>query len=238
MHHRAAALSDIGLHRRENEDRYLCDNHRGLFGVADGIGGLPHGALAAETAIEAVGRLVAHTAAQRVNQNLELIISSANNEVLQLGRQMSPLFGIGTTLTFGLLAGDSLRLAHVGDSRCYLLSKDRLTRLTTDHNVENEHRHRRERGETVDESIRNRAALTRCIGQWTTPIADLSVHALEPGDRCLFCTDGLTRAVEDAELAEALSGTGEPERILRDLVQLANRRGGFDNATAVLLLTE
>lgn len=238
MHHRAAALSDIGLLRRENEDRFVCDDRRGLYGVADGIGGLPHGELAAATAIEAVERLVAQTAAERATQDLEAIIATANGDVVQQGRQVSPLYGIGTTLTFGLFHGRHLRLAHVGDSRCYLFRDGRLERLTTDHNVESDHRLRHVRPEREGGSARNRAALTRCIGQWTTPVADLSDHETGPGDRILFCTDGLFRSVDDLELAAALASASEPGHTLRDLIHLANRRGGYDNATAVLVAVE
>lgn len=238
MHHRAAALSDIGLHRRENEDRFVCEDRRGLYGVADGIGGLPHGELAAATAIEAVERLVAQSAAERATQDLGAIIATANGDVVQQGRQVSSLYGIGTTLTFGLLHGSLLRLAHVGDSRCYQFRCGRLERLTTDHNVESDRRLRHVHPDREGDSLRNRAALTRCIGQWTTPVADLSDHEIHAGDRILFCTDGLFRSVDDLELAAALASASDPARTLRDLIDLANRRGGYDNATAVLVLLD
>jgi len=231
---RAAALSDIGRVRRENEDRCICDEATGLFGVADGVGGLPGGAEAAEVAIREVAD--AFRAAPRGQDvNLAQIVQRANRAVSDLGLQLSPSLGIGTTLTFGYLREGAMKLAHVGDSRCYVARGRDLIRLTEDHSVENEARLRRARGEVVSFHEANRHALTRCIGQPARVDVDLISRPLIAGDRYLFCSDGVTRMVPDSDLALLLARPDQPAEAAADIVAMALGRGGLDNATVVIV---
>src|SRR5688500_3297145 len=115
---RAAALTDIGRVRRENEDRFLLNEEAMLFGVADGVGGLPGGAEAAQLAIEEISGLL-HDAPIDSVPDLNSAVQKANRMVATLGQEISPAMGIGTTLTIGCIRGSKLILAHVGDSRCY-----------------------------------------------------------------------------------------------------------------------
>ena len=233
---RAAALTDIGRVRRNNEDRYLLDLPHGLFGVADGVGGLPGGEEAATLVLASVAQSI--QAAGAATPDLTAIVREANHAVHQLGRTLSPETGIGSTLTLGHVRGTDLQIAHVGDSRCYALRDDRLELLTSDHSVENEVRARRARGESVFFHEGNRNALTRCMGQPFTLDVDIIDRPLHPRDRYLFCTDGITRLVDEVELAELLGKNEEPEPLLREIIALAIRRGGPDNATGVLLYVD
>jgi serine/threonine protein phosphatase PrpC len=235
MHLRSAAISDIGRIRRYNEDRFLRDETFHLYGVADGVGGLPGGGDAAQCAIEVV-----HHCVQTASGDPDLlqITQDANTAVAQLGYRLSPHFGIGTTLTYALLRRGKMHLSHVGDSRCYLLRSGKLECLTMDHSVENEARAKVAKGELVWVNEQHRNALTRCIGQTTPLEVDLSEHALEKGDRYLFCSDGVTKLVRESELAELMAADVEPARILRDIVDLANFRGGLDNSTGVLVFVD
>lgn len=235
MQLRSAALTDIGRIRRENEDRFLCDEPLDLFGIADGVGGLPGGAEAAQCAVDLVKKLVSTSSAV---PDLELITLETNHAVSQLGFRMSPHFGIGSTLTFGIFRDGKLRLAHVGDSRCYLLRGNDLECLTLDHSVENEARARRARGELIWVNEQHRNALTRCIGQSTPLEVDVTVRTVMPKDRYLFCSDGVTRTIREEELAEILSHDDEPINILQEIIDLANVRGGLDNATGVLIFID
>jgi serine/threonine protein phosphatase PrpC len=110
-----------------------------------------------------------------------------------------------------------------------------MVRVTEDHSVENEARLRRARGEFVYYHEANRNALTRCIGQPTPPEVDVIVRPLLAAERYLFVTDGVTRMVRDSELADLIAGCPEPEDALREIITLAVRRGGPDNATGVLV---
>ncbi len=234
---RAAALTDIGRVRRNNEDRFLLDEAVQLFGVADGVGGLPGGAEAAQQTIDEIsGGLHALTNGQE--PDLVAIVHHANESVLDLGRRISPAMGIGSTLTFGCVRGNSLQIAHVGDSRVYGWRNGELMQISEDHSVENEARLRRARGEVIYYHEANRNALTRCIGQPTPPEVDLITRPLQAGDRYLFCTDGVTRMVGNTELATIVGKSGEPAELLRELIMLAVRRGGPDNATGVLFIVD
>ena len=234
---RAAALTDIGRVRRNNEDRYFCDEAVGLFGVADGVGGLPGGAEAAQHTVDEITGAI-HALSPEREPNLTAIVHHTNDSVGTLGQRISPAMGIGTTLTFGCLRGDIFKLAHVGDSRAYLFRRGEFIRLTEDHSVENEARLRRAKGEVVYYHEANRNALTRCIGQPTPPDVDLISRPVAVGDRYLFCTDGVTRMIPDSELGELLAGADTPAEAIRGIVTLAVRRGGPDNATGVVIFID
>lgn len=234
---RAAALSDIGRVRRENEDRYLLDEKALLFGVADGVGGLPGGAEAAQLSIEEIsGALHAIPAGREAD--LVAVVQHANRVVSALGQKISPAMGIGSTLTIGAVRHSVLKIAHVGDSRAYGSRNGEFSRLTEDHSVENEARLRRARGEVVYYHEANRNALTRCIGQPTPPEVDIITRPLMAGDRYLFCTDGVTRMIPDAELAVLLAKFDEPQEVIDEVVNVAVRRGGPDNATGVVIFVD
>ena len=234
---RAAALTDIGRVRRENEDRFLLDEKALLFGVADGVGGLPGGAEAAERAVEQIYEAL-RTAAIDEEPDLNEAVQQANRMVSALGQEISPSMGIGTTLTIGCIRGNKLLIAHVGDSRCYGARQREFERLTEDHSVENEARMRRARGEVVYYHEANRNALTRCIGQPTPPDVDLITRQMAAGDRYLFCTDGVTRMLPDEEIGSLLMKFDNPKSALNEIINLAVRRGGPDNATGVALFID
>jgi len=208
-----------------------------LFGVADGVGGLPGGAEAAQLAVdEIVGVVKASPDGAQVD--LTGAVQQANQSVAALGIRISPAMGIGTTLTIGCVRGNTLTIAHVGDSRCYSIRHGEFSRLTEDHSVENEARLRRQRGEVVYYHEANRNALTRCIGQPTPPEVDLITRPLVPGDRYLFCTDGVTRMLPDSELGSLLMEFDNPKAAIAEIVALAVRRGGPDNATGVAVFVD
>lgn len=234
---RSAALTDIGRVRRKNEDRFLHDPAQMLFGVADGVGGLPGGAEAAKRTIEEISAGI-EGAPPRAALNLEQIVQRASHRVHALGAEISPVMGIGSTLTFGVVRHHQLHLAHVGDSRGYAWRAGEIVQLTEDHSVENEARMRRARGEIVYYNESNRQALTRCMGQPGSPEVDLIDRPLLAGDRYLFCTDGVSRMIREPELGELLAAPLEPDPLLRQIIDLAIRRGGPDNATGVLVFVD
>lgn len=234
MKFRSAALTDIGKTRFENEDRFLRDDALGLFGVADGIGGLPGGGEAAERTVQDILRGVQ----QGGELDLVALTQAVSQSVQDLGQEINPPYGIGTTLTFGILKDGQLKLAHVGDSRAYVLQKGDFLLLTEDHSVENEAKRLRARGEHIVVSPENRNALTRCIGQPGVPEVDLQEFIVTKGDRYFFTTDGICRMIADDELAEMLAGPESPEEMVKGIVDLALRRGGHDNLTAVLIFID
>lgn len=235
MKYRSAALTDIGKARYENEDRFLCEDALGLFGVADGIGGLPGGAEAAECTVKELAEAIRKAGDA---PDLVSLTRSVSLAVQELGQEVNPPYGIGTTLTFGLFKNGHLKLSHVGDSRAYVLQKGDFLRLTEDHTVENEARHLRARGEDIEVNADNRNALTRCIGQPGLPEVDFQEFIVTTGDRYFFTTDGIIRVVSDDELADILAGPESPAEMLKLIVDLALKRGGYDNLTAVLVFVD
>jgi protein phosphatase len=231
---RSSALSDVGRVRPENEDSFLCNEALGLFGVADGIGGLPSGAQASQMAMITLERLFQHYP-PGAKMDYAPILTEVNERVFNLGRMLSPQFGIGSTLTFGHLVGVKLNILHVGDSAALRLRSKALEQLTRDHTVENEMKERAERGEPMALLLENRNALTRCIGQPPPVEGDLFVHTVLPHDRYLFASDGITRFVAMTEIAAIMQEAITPAEAAKKMIDRANERGGLDNATAVVL---
>jgi protein phosphatase len=235
MKYRSAAITDIGKTRFENEDRILCDDALGVFGVADGIGGLPGGGEAAEHTVQELLKAFRQNADVT---DLVTLTQAVSTSVQELGQEVNPPYGIGTTLTYGVLKNGQLNLAHVGDSRAYVLQKGDFLRLTEDHTVENEARMMRARGEKIEVTPDNRNALTRCIGQPGVPEVDVQEFIVTKGDRYFFTTDGICRMITDDELAELIGGPESPAEILQLIIDLALKRGGHDNLTAVLVFID
>ena len=234
---RTASLSDIGHLRSQNEDRFMQNDDLKVYGVADGVGGLPGGEEAAQFAVDEITRAVKKFSPTG-DPDLTAAVHAANAGVAELGQRLSPNTGIGTTLSFGVVRSGKIQIAHVGDSRCYVWYRGQIELLTRDHSVESDARVRRARGEVIYYHESNRNALTRCIGQPTPPDVDLIVRDLKPGERYLFCSDGVTRLVRDVELGELLGHDGEPADVLRGIVEMANKRGGPDNPTGVLIFVD
>ena len=232
---RAAAHTDIGRVRRENEDRLLCDEKALLFGVADGVGGLPGGAEAAQLAIEEVhGSLLALSAGRE--PDLVGIVQHTNHTVATLGQQISPNMGIGTTLTIGCVLGSLLKIAHVGDSRAYLLRDGRLERLTRDHTVVQQEI---DAGRLTPELARvlpHRNILTQSVGFHGPVEPDTATTAVRSGDVFVLCTDGLTDALDDEALSNVLRGL-QPDEMADALTEAALQAGAEDNITVAVVAT-
>ena len=234
----SAAQTDIGLVRSENEDRLLCADDLRLYAVADGIGGLPGGAEAAQTAITALLKEARDAETRGRPIDLPKALKAANQAVLELASRLAPDSGLGTTLCATLVRDGRLLVANVGDSRCYLFRDGRLLLLTVDDTVENEVLQRRAKGEKIQLEERYRNALTRCIGQPMPLEVSVSTHPLQAGDQILVCSDGISRMVDDAGIAVRLGEGKTPALVLGALVAEALARGGSDNATGVLFRVE
>lgn len=233
----ASAATDIGCVRSENEDSLLCSEPLRLFAVADGIGGLPGGAQASQAALRFLeGWFLQHGHAKL--PDYAEAVRQVNEKVFLLGREISPRYGIGTTLTLAHFRERTLQVLHVGDSFLFRLRDGRIEALTTEHNLENEMRARAARGEPTVPLLENRAALTRCVGQPPPLQGDLHAHDVAPGDRYLVCTDGVTRCIEPRELQRLLGAADTPSGIAHALCELARERGGLDNATAVVVCVD
>jgi protein phosphatase len=223
-----------------NEDRYALAPDLGLYLVADGMGGHTAGQVASEMAADAALRAVRtlQGASASLAEKLRYAVTSANREIYQTGRQRPELAGMGTTLVSVLAFEGRAALAHVGDSRAYLVRGGRIRQLTDDHSVVGELLRRREISEDAAREHPHRHVLTRALGVRPVVEPDLAELSPEPDDVFVLCSDGLTCHVEDDEIAEQVGDAADPDACVENLVDLANSRGGDDNITILILRWE
>jgi serine/threonine protein phosphatase PrpC len=224
----AATATDIGLVREGNEDSYLTEEP--LFAVADGMGGHRGGEVASQLAVETLEKLFK----QRVG-DLPDQVQEANRVVFERSVVDEKVAGMGTTLTAALVEGDRVRLAHVGDSRAYLLRDRKLRLLTEDHTLVHRMVSEGEISQEEAETHPQRSVLTRALGVDTVVDVDDDTVQVRPGDRLLLCTDGLTSMVSEEEIEEVLRTVPDPLDAAQRLVRMANEAGGVDNTTVVVL---
>ncbi len=230
------AGTDTGLQRRANEDSLLA--RAPLFVVADGMGGARAGEVASRIAVEAFhGGL---TDDESPEEGLVAHALAANARIYELSRQNAEQAGMGTTLTAVYVGEDEVAVAHVGDSRAYCLRDGELLRLTDDHSLVDELiREGRLTPEEAEEHPQ-RSIITRALGPEETVEVDTRSFRARAGDLYLLCSDGLTSMVGEARLAELLRQHAHAR--LRDageaLIAEANRAGGRDNITVILLRLE
>jgi PPM family protein phosphatase len=231
------AGTDVGRLRSGNEDSYFCG--RTVFAVADGLGGHQGGEVASAAAIEPLAALDGRELAKPAEaaEVLAAAIREANAAIIDRAAGDPGLWGMGTTVTAAALAGDRhLQLAHVGDSRAYLLRDGSLEQLTTDHTVVGE-LVRRGRLTPDQAAIHpERSILTRAVGlDPDVPVDTPDPLELHPGDQVLLCSDGLTETIPDPTIADLLTADPDGHATCRSLIDAANQAGGPDNITVVLL---
>ncbi len=240
MNLRTAAVSDVGLRRRTNEDCYALAPDLGLYLVADGMGGHSAGqvasALAARASVGALRTLV--DASASLTEKLRYLVAAANREILATAQAQPELAGMGTTLVALLAGPERIALAHVGDSRAYLVRGGRIRQLTDDHSLVAELVRRRQITESAARGHPHRHVLTRALGIRRTVEADLAELTPAVGDSFVLCSDGLTGLVHDDEIAKAIETDRSPDAICSSLVDLANDRGGDDNITVLIVRCE
>ncbi len=222
--------TDVGCVRDHNEDSFVI--RFPLFAVADGMGGHAAGEIASTIAVSSLAEGAPSTpddaalAAAIEQANLDVIDGAANG----LGRA-----GMGTTCTAAVIDGHTMAVAHVGDSRCYLLHAGQLVRVTHDHSYVEE---LVAAGEITREEARihpNRSVITRALGSERTMRADHFTVDVARGDRVLLCSDGLSSMVPDDAIEETMVSTTTPQACADALVDLALKMGGHDNVTCIVV---
>lgn len=213
---RAAALSDVGRVRQDNQDRYLIHSRDGttLLAVADGVGGEAGGNVASAAAVDALATRFFAQDRGDVPAALAAAMRDVNDAVVRASRESGHPMA-ASTLVAAAVRGESLAVGNLGDSRAYLIRAGAARQITADHAGE---------GPNV---------ITRFVGDPRGAQPDVFVERLHRGDRVVLCSDGLTRYVGDEEIAGRVAAR-PPERAARDLVDLANERGGEDNVTVIV----
>jgi protein phosphatase len=229
-----AARSDVGLLRSSNQDSAYAGPH--LLVVADGMGGAAGGDIASSIAVATLAGLDAEVVgADEAIEALKDALASAHADIVARAQNDPELSGLGTTVTAILRAGNAVAMAHVGDSRAYLLRDGTLDQLTTDHSFV---QHLVDTGRISAAEAENhpkRSMLLRVLGDIDADIPiDISAREAHAGDRFLLCTDGLSSVVSRSTLAKVMAAVPDPGGCADELVALALAAGAPDNVTCII----
>lgn len=236
-----AARTDVGMIRSGNEDSFAADadSERGLFIVADGMGGHAAGEVASEMAVRIVRREMADVrdaASEPATRRMVDSLVNANRAIHERTISETDKQGMGTTASVLLISGSRYLIGQVGDSRVYLLRDGALRQLTKDHSYVQE---QVDAGFLTPEQARYHPysnVITRCVGASPSVEPDVYSGEARMGDVFLVASDGLTGMVDDRRLQQLLMARVTPERMVHALISEANGRGGLDNITAIVVM--
>ncbi|MBR5156413.1 MAG: Stp1/IreP family PP2C-type Ser/Thr phosphatase [Clostridia bacterium] len=242
---RIGASTDLGKTRPINEDNYYVSEYVSRPGViyamvADGMGGHNAGETASEAAVNGVSDYInryytTEVPQEQIKDMLIGAINSVNKAIYTEAQDNAKFYGMGTTLTACFYYAGRVTVAHVGDSRAYVLRDDLMHKITSDHSLVAE---LLANGQITPEQARNhpqKNVITRAVG--TDPHIEIDIYEfdVQEGDIILLCTDGLSNMLSDKEMQTLISENKKMEDAAEKLVSAANDKGGFDNITAVLL---
>lgn len=241
----SCGITDVGLKRSHNEDNYLINEELNLFVVADGMGGHAGGEYASAICVNTVEEVVtslelngespieSDDPVEVSREKLRYSIQLAGRRIFEKATELPEYHGMGTTAVVLLLDRGNAIVAHVGDSRVYLLRDGRCDQLTDDHSLVFQ---KMKEGLITAEQAkthRMRNVITRSLGYQEDVEVDVQVKAVRRGDRFILCSDGLSGHLEPEEIAEVLDRLG-PQEGARRLIEIACERGGEDNITAIV----
>jgi len=248
----SGGVTDVGRVRSNNEDCYKIVEPLNLYVLSDGMGGEAHGEIASAMAVETVVKhcmdFEANPAAKVIGavqpnwsvwtKRLSTAVHLANRNIFKSAEENPDQHGMGATLTAVWVNGAKLSIAHVGDSRAYLLRGGSLLQLTRDHSLVAEQVRRGILTSAEAEESDMQSVLLRALGAQAEIEVDAEEHTLFPRDMLLLCSDGLTRMVTEPEIAGTLQSESDLTRAAEKLVEMANERGGPDNITVVIVRLE
>jgi protein phosphatase len=247
---RYAAKTDVGMKRTHNEDYFSLIEDEQLFIVADGMGGHAMGEVASKMAADTLGEFYQRTKDEdatwpyKMDRQLSYVenrlvcgIKLANWKIYEAATKDPRCKGMGTTLVACLISGDKVYFAHVGDSRGYRIRGDQIKQMTRDHSLLEDYKEAKP--DMSDEEQRNfphKNVITRALGMRDTVQVDIKHDTIEDGDTFLLCCDGLSGMIDDKKMIEIVrAADGDLEKAVAALVDQANRNGGVDNITVILL---
>ena len=242
----SCGITDVGMKRTNNEDNYLVNDELNLFVCCDGMGGHVGGEYASAIAVNTVEEVLANIESnpdielpdagsdpvERTREKLRYAIRLAGKRIYEKATAEPEYKGMGTTALALLVDDKNFFIAHVGDSRGYVLRDGRIEQLTEDHSLVNE---KVKAGVLTAEEAKThklRNIITRSLGYMEEVEVDIQVRAVRRGDKFMLCSDGLSNLVSTVEIGEILARTS-PQKGARKLIQLACERGGDDNITVV-----
>jgi len=233
-----AGRTDVGVVRSGNEDAFLMVPESGVFIVADGMGGHAAGEVASEMAVTIVAKALENVAGEPDPEAAEIIrksIIDANGQIFQRTLVEQDKRGMGTTATAMVINGGQYIFGQVGDSRAYVYRDEQLLQVTKDHSYVQE---QVDAGYLTPEQARTHPysnVITRCVGANAEVEPDIYFGTLRSGDIFLLASDGLTGMLEDEELLNIVTSGYSPGELVDSLIGEANRRGGLDNITVIVI---
>jgi serine/threonine protein phosphatase PrpC len=244
----SSGLTDVGRVRTNNEDSFRIVEPLSLFILSDGMGGEAHGEIASAMAVETISEYLAEpkqdsgeTLHGEASDNFSLktkrlksAVHLANVKIYQSAQKNPEQRGMGATLTVVWVDDAKLSIAHVGDSRAYLLRSGNLQQLTNDHSLVAEQVRRGLITPQQAEESEMQSVLLRALGAHPDVEVDVDEVAVVPNDVLLLCSDGLTRMVTEPEIAGTLQAETNPASAAQKLIELANGNGGLDNVTVIV----
>jgi serine/threonine protein phosphatase PrpC len=244
--------TDVGRVRSNNEDCFRLVQPLNLFVLSDGMGGEAHGEIASALAVETVVKhcMEAETnhaaplygnPAAGLSAHAKRLVSAvhlANRSIFKSAEEHPEQNGMGATLTAMWIVGDALSVAHVGDSRAYLLRTGMLQQLTSDHSLVAEQVRRGIISANEAEQSDMQSVLLRALGTQPQVEVDSEEQELFPRDVLLLCSDGLTRMVTEPEIAGTLQAETDPQKASERLIAIANENGGADNISVIVVRLE
>jgi protein phosphatase len=247
----AHGATHVGRQRQHNEDAFLVESTAKLFLVADGMGGHAAGEIASRIAVDSISEFILHTKEDdgtwphaydehytRTTNRLMAALRMANQRVLEAMKKDARLRGMGTTVVACMADDEKMSVAHVGDSRAYLIRNGQLSRITNDHSWVFEQVQAGMLTEAEAEKHPLRNVITRALGGALQVTPDASEISAQPGDVFLLCSDGLTGMVPENEILRVVTANASDlPKACQQLIDAANERGGLDNVTAVLVRT-
>ncbi len=234
---RAAAQSDVGRTRHINEDAFGFDLDRGLFVLCDGVGGRAAGEVASRSAVDCVLNRFPEEV-HDINAGgpeLQRAIQAANRSVFQAAHRDPVYAGMATTIVAAHFDGVRMWIAHVGDSRAYLMRSHSLHRLTDDHSQLAQMLREGHRNLSPHEMSQWDSVLTQAIGASDMVMPTVTVVQVQLGDCFLLATDGICKALSNSEMLSLLLAAQTPEQACQQLTDAANQAGGHDNATCIIV---
>ncbi len=236
---KSCALTDVGRKRQLNEDFvYACNKPVGklpnLYMVADGMGGHNAGDVASRTAVESVIKSVTESSEVKLPRIISEAVSNANRTIWDMAKSDPGMSGMGTTLVLCTFFEDSLYVANVGDSRLYICN-DHLEQITVDHSLVEEMVRSGQITRQQSRTHSKKNVITRAVGVGADVRPDLFDVGMISGDTILLCSDGLSNMVTDQEMESLIRAAASLEEAADSLVETANRHGGDDNISAVLV---
>jgi serine/threonine protein phosphatase PrpC len=244
-----AAKSDVGLKRAHNEDSFCADASLGLYVICDGMGGRNAGEVASRLAVAVIRKHVMEAfqdpalpvigryddAYSPIANRLASAIRLANQAINSEARRQLRYAGMGTTVVSACITGQVLSLAHVGDSRMYLVRGGRILPMTADHSLVAEEVRQGLLTEEEAERASHKHTLTRAVGVEPTVDVELAETRVMSGDTVLLCSDGLTCDVKLDDILAIVRAQEAPHAIAEQLIKLAKAAGGHDNTTVIVL---